>query len=38
MAFINIGLPNDWTNYLFSNERKTPKKRKIVIWNSNGVF
>jgi spore coat protein CotH len=32
-----ISFPNDRTNYLFSNEKKT-SKMKIVTWNYNGAF
>lgn len=35
MASTFISSPNDWTNYLFSNEKKTPKQMKIVSWNCN---
>ena len=38
MAFINIGFPNYWTNYLFSNEKKNSKQMKIVTWNCNGAI
>ncbi len=38
MAIINIGFSNDWTNCLFSAEKKNPKQIKIVTWNCKRAF